>query len=198
MNPWEHNPALTRERLITIGQLIIDGRNDAIERFDPDKGCDGWTVGCEAFAFQKHQIILASERFEWLDILNPLMEFVFSIGGVPMRFYRGEPDEPHDRTLRQTFAELQQGSLFSDEDLLGMARHLLYRFAVETDLDGSVMAITFVVLDGSAPILIWPVPLGEPFIRLAPVPGDESEGVILPFPPVGGRKDEAEKEETVE
>src|SRR3546814_10501931 len=43
------------------------------------------------------------------------MQFVFSIGDVPARFYRGEPDEPNTRTLKQTFSELQQLSLRSEE-----------------------------------------------------------------------------------
>src|SRR3546814_13891566 len=60
MTPWEHHPALTRDRLITIAQLIQRGRNMALDRFDPNVGCTGWTLGCEAFAFQRHQIIEAA------------------------------------------------------------------------------------------------------------------------------------------
>jgi hypothetical protein len=44
MTPWEHNPALTEDRLITIGQLIRQGRNDALDRYDPTVGCDGVTA----------------------------------------------------------------------------------------------------------------------------------------------------------
>ncbi len=106
MHPWDHDPALTEDRLVEIGRLIKVGRNHALDRYDPTVGCDAWTVGCEAFKFQCYQIENASYDLPWLEVLNSSMEFVFSIGGVGMRFYRGEPSDPHERTLRQTFSEL--------------------------------------------------------------------------------------------
>lgn len=194
MTPWEHNPALSEDRLVIIGQLIRQGRNDALDRYDQAVGCDGWTVGCEAFAFQKHQIIKAAEHTDWLDILNPSMEFVFSIGGVPVRFYRGEATEPHARTLRQTFAELNQMSLFGSDELERAGAHLLHRFAVETDFDGSITRITYVVLNGTTPLLTWIVPLDAPVTKISPLWIEGSEGVVLPFPPIKiPRKEDKEK-----
>jgi len=185
MTPWEHHSALTRDRLIVIAQLIQHGRNNALDRFDSDFGCTGWTLGCEAFAFQQHQIVKAAEDIDWLEILNPTMQFVFSIGGVPARFYRGEPEDPNERTLRQTFTELQQLSLFGDEELVTLAAEPLYRFAVETDLDGSTTAITFVVLGGEMPVLTWSIPLDEPVTKISPLWVESSDGVELPAPSVG-------------
>jgi len=185
MTPWEHHPALTRDRLITIGKLIERGRNDALDRFDPSLGCTGWNVGCDAFSFQKHQIETASADIDWLDILDPSMQFVFAIGGVPVRFYRGEPDEPNARTLKQSFSELHQASLFGPEELIRLAPEPLYRFAIETDLDGSITAITFVVLDGDAPALTWRVPLDEPVTKVSPLWVAGSDGVDLPAPSIG-------------
>ena len=191
MNPWDHHPALTSERLIAIGQLIQVGRNEALDRFNPVIGCDGWTVGCEAFAFQKHQIIQAAMIVDWLEILDPSMQFVFCIGGVPARFYRGEPNDPTERTLKQWYPELDQLSLFSDEELKKLGEHLLYRFAVETDIDGSLTAVTFVILSGNAPILTWPIPLDAPVSKVSPLWVEGTEGVELPAPAVGrpDRKD---------
>lgn len=185
MTPWEHHAALTRERLITIGKLIERGRNDALDRYDPAIGCTGWTIGCEAFSFQKHQIETAADDLDWLEILDPSMQFIFSIGGVPVRFYRGEPDEPNARTLKQSFSELHVLSLFGPEELIKLAPEPIYRFAIETDLDGAITAISFVVLDGAAAVLTWPVPLDEAVTKVSPlwVPG--SEGVHLPAPSVG-------------
>jgi hypothetical protein len=160
MTPWEHHPALTRDRLITIAQLIQRGRNLALDRFDPNVGCTGWTLGCEAFAFQRHQIIEAAADIDWLEILDPTMQFVFSIGDVPARFYRGEPEEPN-------------------------TPEPLYRFAVETDLDGSTAAITFVILGGETPVLTWSIPLDEPVTKVSPLWVEGSEGVELPAPSVG-------------
>lgn len=195
MTPWEHHPSLAEDRLVTIGQLITHGRNDALDRYDQAVGCDGWTVGCEAFAFQKHQIIAAAEHTDWLEILNPSMEFVFSIGGVPVRFYRGEATDPHERTLRQTFAELNQMNLFGSEELERPGIHLLHRFAVETDIDGSITRITFVVLEGAMPLLTWIVPLERPVTKISPLWIEGSQGVVLPFPRIStpGKEDKKEK-----
>src|SRR5258708_6165736 len=131
MRPWEHHAALTSERLITVAQLIQTGRNQALDRFDPSIGCTTWNLGCDAFAFQRHQIIEASVTIDWLEILDPGMQFVFTIGGLPIRFYRGEPDDPSERTLKQSFSELQQLSLFSAETLVKLTAEPIYRFAVE-------------------------------------------------------------------
>ncbi len=185
MTPWEHHPALSRDRLIAIAQLIQRGRNLALDRFDPTVGCMGWTLGCEAFAFQRHQIVQAATRVDWLAILDPTMEFVFSIGGVPARFYRGEPNDPNARTLKQTFSELEQLSLFSADELIRLTSTPLYRFAVETDLDGSTAAITFVILSGEVPMLSWSIPLDEPVTKISPLWIEGSEGVELPAPSIG-------------
>lgn len=185
MTPWEHHTALTRDRLITIGKLIERGRNDALDRFDASAGCTGWTLGCEAFAFQKHQIEATAPDVDWLEILNPTMQFVFSAGGVPIRFYRGEPDDPNARTPKQTFSELQQMSLFGADELVKLTSEPLYRFAIETDLDGAITAVTFVVLAGDTPVLTWQVPLDEPVTKVSPLWVAGSDGVDLPAPAVG-------------
>lgn len=184
MTPWEHHPALSRDRLVAIGERIQAGRNNALDRYDPTVGCTAWTLGCEAFAFQMHEITEAAVDYDWLEVLDPSMQFVFSIGGVPMRFYRGAPDEPTKRTLRQTFPEFEQLGLFSAEELIHLTREPLYRFAVETDLDGSVTTISFVVLSGDLPILVWEIPLGDAITRLSPTWVDPQEGVELPPPAV--------------
>ena len=185
MTPWEHHTALTADRLAMIAGLLEQGRNDALDRLDPTIGCTGWTVGCDAFAFAKHRIEEAAVDLDWLEIVDPTMHFIFSIGGVPIRFYRGDPDEPNARTLKQSFSELHEVSLFGAEELIKLAPEPIYRFAIETDIDGAITQITFVILDGVAPVLTWAVPRGEPVIRVAPlwVPG--SEGVDLPAPSVG-------------
>ena len=184
MTPWEHHSALTRDRLLTLAQLIRKGRNDALDRFVPGVGCTGWTVGCEAFSFQRHQIIEASKVLDWLKIIDDGMQFVFSIEGVPIRFYRGEPDDPNARTLKQSFSELRQISLFAEDVLEKLGDETMYRFAVETDVDGSLTAITFVVLADHIPVLTWQAPLDEPVTRISPLWIEGSEGVSLPAPRV--------------
>jgi hypothetical protein len=185
MYPWDLNSGLSGERLIKIGKLIQAGRDQALDRFDASIGCTGWTAGCEAFAFQRYEIIRAATDTDWLEILDESMRFVFSVGGVPVRFYRGEPDEPNLRTLEQTFPELNQLSLFGPEELSKLGNGRVYRFAVETDVDGSLTAVSFVVLDGEAPVLVWPIPLDGSVTKIAPLWVVGEEGVELPPPTVG-------------
>ncbi len=191
MTPWEHHPALTRDRLIIVGKLIQAGRYDALDRNDPNVGCTPWTVGCEAFAFQRHQILEASEEIEWLGIVDPSMQFIFTIGGVPIRFYRGAPGDPTQRTLRQSYSELWQLSLFGSGELVKLACDPAYRLAVETDLEGAISGITFVVLDGDAPVLTWAVPLDEPVRAISPLTIADADGVDLPPPSVEVAGDDA-------
>jgi len=196
MTPWEHHPALTSERLCAIGELIRRGRNSALDRFDPAVGCSPWSLGCEAFEFQRHEISQAAEVLPWLQVLNPTMQFVFSVDGVPVRFYKGAPDEPTTRTLKQTFVELQQQTLFGPEELVPLTAEPLYRFAVETDDEGAVLAISFVVLAGELPVLVWQVPLEDAVARMSPMWTAPAEGVDLPPPVVSisATKDADKKE----
>lgn len=200
MTPWEHHAALTRDRLITIGKLIERGRNNALDRLDPGIGCTPWTIGCEAFAFQKFEIYQAAGNTDWLEIIDPSMQFVFSVGGVPVRFYRGEPDDPTARTLKQSFSELKQLSLFGADELVKLTTEPAYRFAIETDIDGALTAVTFVVLAGETPMLTWQVPLDEPVTKVSPLWIEGSEGVELPAPAISiaATKTKTKKDGTTE
>ena len=157
--PWEYHPDLTEERILAIASLIAAARNTALELFDERAGDDGWTLGCRAFQFARAQILRAADNdeYDWLDILDRSRRLVFKIGGVPVRIFRGEADEPTDRTLRQSYDELRQLSfIFEMED---DGRSLAYRFAVETDIDGTLLAIKFVGLRGEFAVLNWDIPL---------------------------------------
>jgi hypothetical protein len=74
--------------------------------------------------------------------------------------------------------------LFPVEELEKLGSRPLYRFAVETDIDGSLAAITFVVLHGEMPILTWRIPLDEAVSRLSALWIEGTEGVDLPAPAV--------------
>ncbi|HEY0121271.1 MAG TPA: hypothetical protein VGC14_05830 [Rhizobium sp.] len=157
--PWEYHPDLTEERVVTIARLIADARHMAVELFDEAAGDDGWTLGCRASQFGRARILRAAAdgEFPWLGVLDRSRRLVFTIGEVPIRIYRGEADDPTERTLRQSYSELQQLSFSFDKEDDGGS--LAYRYAIETDIDGSVLAIKFVGLRGESAILNWDVPL---------------------------------------
>ncbi|MBS0538582.1 MAG: hypothetical protein JSR47_07495 [Proteobacteria bacterium] len=181
LNPWDYHRHLTRKALIAIARLIAQGRSDALIRHDESIGDDGWTLGCKAFQYARFQITNAAqtEGFDWLTIMDPSKQFIFKIGDVPVRFYKGEADEPSERTLRQTFSELSQlAFVFGREDGAGMA----YRFAIETDFDGSISSIKFVGLRGDSPVFAWDVPYTEAVVTPPATP--PTKGVELPKPEV--------------
>jgi len=179
--PWDYHSHLTHEALVAVAGLIAQGRSDALIRHNEEIGDDGWTLGCSAFQFARFQITKAAglPGFEWLAIIDPTKQFIFKIGDVPVRFYKGEADEPSDRTRRQTFSELNQLAFtFGKEEGAGLA----YRFAVETDFDGAIASIKFVGLRGDSPVFVWDVPYSEA-VSLPPA-SPATEGVALPKPEV--------------
>jgi hypothetical protein len=85
---------------------------------------------------------------------------------------------------------LRQLSLLFDKDDEG--RDLAYRFAVETDIDGSALAVKFVGLRGETAVLNWDVPLdGDPLTAGTVGRPATEESIVLPAPTVGMRGDAA-------
>ena len=184
--PWEYHRDLSEERLTVVARLIADGRQNAVERFDEEAGDNGWTLGCRAFQFGRYRILRAVDNgdYPWLGVIDRTLQLIFTIGEVPVRIYRGEANEPTDRTRRQSFNELRQlGFSFDERD---EGRDLAYRYAVETDLDGSVLAIKFVGLRRETAILNWDVPI-DVTSGDGTVGRPATESVELEAPPVGVR-----------
>lgn len=158
--PWDLHPSLTAERLAAAARLLARGRQDAIASADPWAGDDAWSIGCRAYAFSKHQLARAAEsgRYPWLGILDGTHHFVFLIDGVPVRFFRGDAEDPSKRTLRQQESEAEQLAL-----ALGTvdADGLMFRLAVETGEDGAIGRVVFLALRGEEGRVecFWPVPI---------------------------------------
>jgi len=189
VNPWEYHFDLTEERICVVASMIVDGRHSALDRYDEAAGDNGWTHGCRAFQFGRHRILKAvdSGDYPWLTAIDRSLQLIFKIGEVPVRIYKGLPEEPTTRTLRQSFGELRQlGLLFPTCD---GGRELAYRFAIETDLDGSVLAVNFVGLHGDTAILNWDVPFDSNLGFTGTVGREASESVELEPPSVGVRSD---------
>ena len=160
--PWDLHPALTEERLSACARLLARGRTDALAMADPWAGDDAWSIGCRAYSFSRNRLRQAAEggRYPWLGVLNETHHFVFMIEGVPVRFFRGDAEEPTKRTLRQQETEAQQLALALGD--AGGAEGLMFRLAVETGEDGGVTRVVFLALRGEgigAVECFWPVPL---------------------------------------
>ena len=184
--PWDYHPDLTEDRIITIARMIVDGRQAAVELFDEEAGDNGWTLGCRAFQFGRARILRAVDdsSYDWLGLIDRTLQLIFTIGEVPIRIYRGEAEESTDRTMRQSLSELRQlGFSFDERD---EGRDLLFRLAVETDIDGSVLAMKFVGLRGETAILNWDIPI-ESSAGSGAIGRPATESVELESPNVGVR-----------
>ncbi|MGK7863852.1 hypothetical protein [Falsiroseomonas sp. E2-1-a4] len=194
--PWEYHPDLTAERLTIVGSLIADGRERAVELFDEAAGDSNWTLGTRAFEFGRKRIIWAAESgsHPWLNVIDPSLQLIFLVGQIPIRIYKGDAEDPTPRTLRQPYSELRQLSLlFPGHDEGG---DLAYRFAVETDFDGSVLAVKFVGLRNETAILNWQVPIDRETIALGSLGRPATEAVELAPPTVEVRRAAARKKGT--
>ena len=182
--PTDFHPDLTEDRLKFVASLIARGRNDALDRHDSSVGHNAWTTGTCAFAFGKFRIEEAASSGEhsWLGVLDDSNRFIFTIGEAPVRFYKGEPEDPTDRTLRQFYPELKQLSLMLEG---GYSRaHHMFRLAVETDEVGEIDRICLVVLAGTSVELCWEIPYAPMLSAIFPVGSVPAEGVELPPPAV--------------
>lgn len=192
--PWDYHSDLTEDRLVAVAAMIVDGRHAALNRYDEEAGDNGWTHGCRAFQFGRARILKAIDGGEspWLTAIDRSLQLIFKIGEVPVRIYKGLAEEPTGRTLRQSYGELQQlGLLFPDRD---EGHDLVYRFAVETDIDGTVIAVNFVGLQGETAVLNWSVPFDSSLGFTGTVGREASESVELDAPPVGLRSDRVVKD----
>ncbi len=145
LNPTTKYPAFTDERLSLLAGALRDVRKDAVALYDPLNGDDEWSHGCRVYARSRFKIKQLSTQHQWLSIVEEKerLRFTFAIEGIPIRFYKGSPDDPPDNYLTTTFGELLQRQLF--EGLRPLDKIL--RLAVETDREGLVSTIKLVELD---------------------------------------------------
>jgi hypothetical protein len=189
--PRDFHADLTEERLEKVAQLIASGRDDAMDLYAPERGFNGWLLGCCAYQFGRFRIERAVQdgAFSWLRIMLGTRHFIFQIGSVPVRFYRDDPDDPSEKVLRQSELEAQQLSLAlgGDEARDGVS----FRLVVQTGIGGELLRIVFLALRSGETILVWNVPLHKdgvraPLVAVGSTPRDE--GVTLPAPTVTVRQ----------
>lgn len=210
--PSDFHPGLTDERLAIVAKIITDARHECAIRHEAKMGDNNWTTGSRAYEWSCYGVVRGSMKHPWLTIVeggNSIetatgteafrtgLKFVFAVGGMPLRFYKGEPSDVPKRSLRVTYPELaarQVAMTFGEST--APTPHAL-RLAVEVDEDGEVSRITLVqVMDEDA------THIGETWvITQTPVPANvaqftpkKEEGKDLGEPIVGSRKKQPEEE----
>lgn len=185
--PWDCHPDLSKERLLRLAQFFAHTRRELMTHYDRSKGDDSWSLGCRGFSWCKNRLVAISNTTEWpwLSIFNPTKRFIFGIGAVPIRFYRGRIDRPPMGILANSFDELRQLSLaFRDEPHL---RDYKWRFAIETGHLGEPVNIIFAGLTQSGEVVCYyNVPFETEIIDLPVLMQKASDAVELPEPVVLG------------
>jgi hypothetical protein len=105
-------------------------------------------------------------HYPWLEVLDDFehktLRFTFAIGGLPVRFYRGTPNDPPSSSLATTYTELHQLQKAFDFGVEFEPAKIL-RLAIETDAKGLSSKITLVELseDELQPSRIYEIPNQE-------------------------------------
>lgn len=194
--PWAKYPALTRERLISVASVIRNARRNTVLLHSPSDGDDEWSLGCRAYArtcFAIRQT--ATKNPEWLEVLpdKQWLRFTFAIGGVPIRFYRGEPNDPPEKTFFVSYTELRQLNFASDLGIT-VPRDRVLRLAIETDGDGYAAGISLVELtEEQEPIEVYEIPIATSTeINIVPF---QTKAIDLPPPNVEPLKKDDDEEQ---
>jgi hypothetical protein len=157
--PWECHPHLTEERLLLLADFFSKTRVEVVDLHDPAAGDDAWSLGCRANAWWRNRLemINKSRDWPWLGMVNAGKALVFTIGDVPVRFYRGQRTRPPHTTLAHRHDELKQLALaFGDSEY----RDLKWRFAISTGPTGQVTEIMLAGFSADGVCeCYWPIPL---------------------------------------
>ncbi len=179
--PWEIEPELTKDRLCLLAETIKQVRDKTVSMYDPDEGDGPWSLGCRIYERTINKIERKAEALRWLKIYREKLFFIIIINGVPLRFYKGKVDAPTLRTLRQRkFPELRNEQLMFDFE---SQREWVWRIAVDTDIDGSVLRASVAQYDKIGNHRNeWEIPITDPVTVVSPVEQVQHEAVELDKP----------------
>lgn len=187
-HPSDCHPDLQEEHLLALAHFFASTRSGVAALHDPLAGDDAWALGCRGNARWRNLLLRKhkSGEWPWFSVLNPGKKFIFAIGSVPVRFYRGNYKRPPSRTLAQSAQELSQLSLAFSSDEQHF-RELNWRFAIETDFLGEPSKVIFAALakDDGAAVHHWELPFDKENIVLQLNDISSDDMVELPAPTVG-------------
>lgn len=114
----------------------------------PEDGDGDWSLGCRVYQRTFFAIKELAKIVDWLTI-NPelkALQFSFSVGSVPLRYYKGDPDDPPSRYLIHSDGERQHIQLCFDFEGLPSANTIL-RLAVDVDATRQASSVSLVEID---------------------------------------------------
>jgi hypothetical protein len=163
--PWLKYPGLTRERLSSVAVVMRQVRDNAVLLHDPAGGDSQWSLGCRVYARTCFTLREFAKKHDWLAVVeeNEALRFTFSIGRVPLKFYRGDVEDApgHCRVISE--AESIARQLLLDLDGIAVEDRLL-RLVVAVSGDGQTQSVTLTELEkGGALTGKFVIPFDEEF-----------------------------------
>jgi len=192
--PWDACPDLQLERLQLLAEHLRDVRHDALEIHDEVKGDDAQVHGTVAYARSCRRIkdLATSGKHPWLGIIDPSRRFIFSIGGMSMRMYRGDSRRPPERSLRSFVTELvamQMDLPFEESSFMRDDAGWVWRMAIETDISGLVVRVVVFQTNPARNVRhLFEIPMRGAVAEISPVTPLERPGKELSPAPVGKKK----------
>jgi hypothetical protein len=166
--PTTRYQGLTDERLSLIAEALQEVRNKALSLYDPLNGDGPWGLGTRVYERSCFRLKQLSQQHGWLTVIEeePKPRFTFAIDGLPLRFYKGSPDDPPSNYLVTTYGELLQRQLFPDLRPLDK----ILRIAIETNLEGRVSNAKLVELDEAGEATgVYEIPFGAARSNVVPL-----------------------------
>jgi hypothetical protein len=147
--PWELNPALKQERLLTLARAVVETRNKVFAEANRDEGDTNWGLGCRAHERLGHALVRLAEsgKHPWLTVHREGLYLMPLVEGVAVRPYRGAADRPGSRHLDALRGEHQRNKprqmafLFMDGIVEDGPWYWL--MALETDVEGQVVRVVY-------------------------------------------------------
>jgi hypothetical protein len=166
--PTTKYAALTDARLSLIAEALQEVRSKALSLYDPLNGDGPWGLGTRVYERSCFRIKQLSQQHSWLTVIEeePKPRFTFAIEGLPLRFYKGSPEDPPSNYLVTTYGELLQRQLFPDLRPLDK----ILRIAIETNLEGRVSGAKLVELDEAGEATgVYEIPFGAARSNVVPL-----------------------------
>jgi hypothetical protein len=180
-----------------IAKILRDTRNNALKEYKPNDGDGRWSLGCRIYERTANMISAAAEDglLPWLTVIEPPLEFVFGVGDVPVRFYKGDADAAPGNHLKCAISEqMALGLVFKDSKV-----HLIWRFVVETNDAGEAETIYLLGLTNAGVVECkYEVPPDDTIVFMTPPPRTGGKPPQTQLPPAGVRSRKPPPEERKE
>jgi hypothetical protein len=171
IEPWLKYPDLTQARLTLLANEIRRVRSKCVDLHQPEDGDGDWSLGCRVYQRTFFAIRELSKTVDWLTINHELkaLQFSFSIGSVPLRYYKGDADDPPSRYLTHSHGEeLHMQTCFEFEG--SPTVDTILRLAVEVDSTRQVASVSLSEIDEYKEVIgMYRIPYDSQVMNIAPM-----------------------------